>query len=118
MMQEFLVEKVIPSSAVYYDSLSYDTWSNISEEKKIKQQNGWENAVAISSPMHLLRIKKMAKKQGLRLFYSTFWEKYIKTHSYFSIWLDIQHELMAWVACVILPHKLYCNVVLYLRTVN
>jgi len=107
LMRKYSLNAGIPGSKIYYDSLSFDSFSNWEEAKKIIHLKDWNEILIISSPMHLFRLSKICKDETKNILFSTYLNDYINNYSYYHIWKDIQYEFVAWVAFWLLPEKHY-----------
>ena len=67
---DYCVSQGIPASAIRIESKSTKTSENLSEAKKILDQEGWKTALLVSDPWHLKRARRMADDLDMKVYAS------------------------------------------------
>jgi len=116
LMKKYLEGKGVPGNCIIRDSLSYDTYTNWIEARKILTSNNIHATTIVSSPMHLYRIYLISNKDNFKLSFATFLNDYKNNNSIFIIWKDIQHEFVG-ILMYYLPDRLRAFILKKYRTV-
>ncbi len=70
VMRELAVQAGVPSGALLLDALSHSTEENLANAKALMDANGWETALIVSDPFHLLRAQIIARDLGMEAYRS------------------------------------------------
>ena len=97
LMKKYLESRGIVRDRIIRDSLSFDTYTNWEEARRIIRANNIQAVTLVSSPMHLYRIYLITRHDGLKLGFATYLDTYRKYSSVFTVWMDIQHEFVGMV---------------------
>ena len=85
--KEYLVKKGIKPNKIYFDTISYDTRSNLREFYKIAEKSGFLKFIYVSDAIHLYRIADWSKEKNFCL---------SPVESQFSIFQKIQYANYQW----------------------
>ena len=116
MMRDYLIRKGVPGSRVMYDSVSYDSFSNWEEARRMLVSNGWKTVTLISSPFHLYRLSGIVDADGLVLSFSPYSRECkvsLTAFMYQRQW--IHHEWIAYAALKLLPEQYYRKLLRMIR---
>ncbi len=116
LMRKYLIEKQVTASDIVYDSLSYNTVTNIREIKKITAQLNFDTIVAISSPLHIFRIATMIDLPNV--YYATYQYSLSRFHDYWILYKDVHHEFLSHILNLILKDELRNKLVLIYSFLN
>lgn len=96
----------VPERQVVCDRVSYDTHSNWRAARRILRARHWEQAVLVSSPLHLYRIRSVVDGDGLDLRLSPSSQLLDElTRDPLSTWQALHHEWAGWLL-MLLPSEL------------
>jgi len=109
---KYLILEGIPPKNIFYDTLSFDTKSNLIEAYKIVDKNKFHSLIYVSDAVHLLRIESFSKRKSYCLasanYNATFIEKVMFCNQTFASYLfDF-----------ILPEYLYLKLIKLYRILN
>jgi uncharacterized SAM-binding protein YcdF (DUF218 family) len=87
--KEYLVKNGIKSNKIYFDTISYDTRSNLREFYDISEKNGFLKFIHVSDAIHLYRIADWSKENNFCL---------SPVESQFSFFQKIKYANYQWFA--------------------
>lgn len=110
VMASELRRRGVPTAGILHDRDSFETLTNLRALKVIMERHQIPRAIIVSSPLHLLRVRRLAQRMGLshRLGYRPFSARHQRSRA--RIWLEVHHEWAATVAFAVLPESLYLGV--------
>lgn len=112
LMCEVLHRKGVPAGALHADRMSWDTDTNWGEATRIASANGWRSVALVSSPLHMLRIFGVTVGSDLEIYLSPApWPEKWSIGAGLSTWRAIHHEIVAWMARVLLPREAYRSLI-------
>jgi hypothetical protein len=102
-MADALTRLGIPSSDITADRSSFDTRTNWESAERMLRDGGWQEALLVSSALHLYRIGRLAP-EGLDWTPSPSRSAFeaLRAHP-FATWLAVHREWIAWIADGLLP---------------
>jgi len=108
-MKQYLVNRGIQKGAVFADSASFDTISNLEQAIRISEHNNLKNMLFISSYTHMFRLVYLVRVGGLSsapAVYAS--DEMMRNVSYLPVlWRQMHYEAIAWMAMAILPASRY-----------
>jgi uncharacterized SAM-binding protein YcdF (DUF218 family) len=63
--REYALQRGVPASAIYIETVSTDTEENLIEAKRLMDSHGWRTALLVSDPLHMYRSQLLADELGL-----------------------------------------------------
>jgi uncharacterized SAM-binding protein YcdF (DUF218 family) len=63
--REYALQRGVPASAIYIETVSTDTEENLVEAQKLMQLHGWQTALLVSDPLHMYRSHLVADDLGI-----------------------------------------------------
>jgi uncharacterized SAM-binding protein YcdF (DUF218 family) len=105
-MERALVALGVPPEAVLRDRGSFDTVSNWKAADRIVHAHGWRRVILVSSPLHLYRIRRIARDPALELTASASSRIARDLHDGpLGTWQAIHHEWLGWLSLTLLPRE-------------
>jgi uncharacterized SAM-binding protein YcdF (DUF218 family) len=68
VMRRMAVSAGLPENAMVLDDRSRSTEENLANAKAIMDARGWQTAIIVSAPYHLLRAETIAQDMGMRVY--------------------------------------------------
>ena len=117
MMRDFLIQSGIPAARVFYDSTSFDSFSNWHNARQIIRTHSWRKVAFISDPLHLARLLDIAASSTDLDIAAVPPPHYARpdTRTRFMLWKKTHHEWLAWAAAAILSPETHQKTLRYLR---
>jgi len=117
-MRQFLIDKGIPEGRVFLEKKSFDSKTNWQMTYKTVKHHGWDKLIAVSSPFHLHRFRRIIRddpKRRLNVFYSPYSIKYAHPPmTYIDVWMQVHYEWLAHFS-QLLPEKMYNKMIKQMR---
>jgi len=101
LMAAALIAGGVPAARVASDRDSFDTRTNWQSARTMLAELGVRDPLLISSPLHLMRIRRITDGIGTPAPTETIAQTMRRTPV--ALWLDIHREWVAWTAMVLLP---------------
>ena len=101
LMAAALIRRGIPAAHVRHDASSFDTGSNWQSALALMPRTAAEQALLISGPLHLLRIRHITGGVGTPAPVHGMGQEIRRRGP--AIWLDVHREWVAWAAPAVLP---------------
>ncbi len=70
VMRQLAVASGVPSDALLLDDVSHSTEENLANAKALMDRHGWQSALIVSDPFHLLRAQIIARDLGITAYRS------------------------------------------------
>ena len=115
-MEQFLERQGIPEKDILHDSLSFNTITNWQEACKIIEERHFDTVVAISAPLHVFRISRMAGSDGV--LYSAYEYHPESFPEIWQVFMDVHREFASHFLSLALKDKLRNRIVKIYRTVR
>lgn len=116
MMRNYLIKTGVSDENIFYDTISYDSYSNWEEARKIIQRHNWGKVGLVSSALHLYRLSNIIRDDSLVLSYSPYQNRCMNSlRDFFTMREWIHHEWVAVIALKIIPEPLYRFLVSFIR---
>lgn len=115
LMYQYFIDAGISSHQLFYDSLSYNTITNLEYLRQLMKKHNHESVVIVSSPYHAFRIQTMLKEGEL---VSSYTENIGNQWSYWDWYASIHHEFISLGLNVLLPDHLRNRLVIVLRKIR
>jgi vancomycin permeability regulator SanA len=116
IMKQFLRKNGIPEQNIIYDSISFNTITNWYEAQKIIRQHKISEVVAISAPLHIFRIARMAGEDDLQFFTYNYAPEGFS--DYVRIYKDVHHEWVSQFMSFALKDEVRNRIVYIYRTMR
>ncbi len=68
--REYAVRQGVPDEDIFMEESSRYTIENLENAKEIMEENGWESALVVSDPLHMLRAVTIARDLGMTAYSS------------------------------------------------
>jgi uncharacterized SAM-binding protein YcdF (DUF218 family) len=114
LMKGEFVSRGVPSDRIYFEKRSNDTLSNLTEAFNAITEYKWKNAVIISSPLHIFRVKWIlsSHEKEVSVSFSPYsYADSIPEISLPRLWMQVHYEWVAYALLTILPANLYENII-------
>ncbi len=93
LMKQYLISHGVLKQDILHDSVSFNTITNWQEACKIMDQNDFDTIIAISSPLHILRISQLAPSGPV--YYSAYEHHPENMRDYWQIFKDVHREFVS-----------------------
>ncbi|MBN1290655.1 MAG: YdcF family protein [Candidatus Latescibacteria bacterium] len=96
LMKKYLIVNGVPEKNIFVDAVSYDSFTNWAEARKIIEHHNWNSVILVSSALHLYRLAGMITGNGINVAYSPYSSECISSITdFFSKRSWIHHEWLA-----------------------
>ena len=68
--RQYVLSQGVPADAIFLEEASAITEENLKNAKSIMDANGWQTAIVVSDPLHMMRAMEMAADYGITAYSS------------------------------------------------